>query len=123
MEGKNHVILQQSDERSAAVFPQFPELSWRHPDCEARVGATVLAWASQQPEPAASEVDVNEARSAETLQETQRRNSLMAWHQFGAGKVLQLNFDESWRLRYGIGDRLHHQFWGQIIRWSVSERL
>ena len=123
MEGKNHVILQQSDERSAAVFPQFPELSWRHPDCEARVGATVLAWASQQPEPAAPEADVNEARSDEPLQETQRRNSLMAWHRFGAGKVLQLNFDESWRLRYGIGDRLHHQFWGQIIRWSVGERL
>ena len=37
--------------------------------------------------------------------------------------MLQLNFDETWRLRYGIGDRLHHELWGQIIRWSVSERL
>ena len=47
----------------------------------------------------------------------------MLWHRFGTGKVLQLNFDETWRLRYGIGDRLHHEFWGQIIRWAVSDRL
>ncbi|MFN9718295.1 MAG: hypothetical protein ACK58L_06355, partial [Planctomycetota bacterium] len=118
-EGQAHVILQQSDGRPASALQQFPELSWRHPDCEARVGATVLAYASQRPKNDA----MDNAPAEEPPQETQRRAALMAWHRFGAGKVLQLNFDESWRLRYGIGDRLHHQFWGQIIRWSVSERL
>lgn len=120
-EGQSHVILQQSDGRPATALQQFPELSWRHPDCEARVGATVLAYASQRPKNDAMNKD--NAPAEEPPQETQRRAALMAWHRFGAGKVLQLNFDESWRLRYGIGDRLHHQFWGQIIRWAVSERL
>jgi hypothetical protein len=122
-EGQAHVILQQADGRPASALQQFPELSWRHPDCEVRVGATVLAYASQRPKADARNEDNDNAPADEPSQEAQRRAALMAWHRFGAGKVLQLNFDESWRLRYGIGDRLHHQFWGQIIRWAVSERL
>ncbi len=122
-EGQAHVILQQSDGRPASALQQFPELSWRHPDCEARVGATVLAYASQQPNNDARKI-ADEIKLAEgPPKEAQRNAALMVWHRFGAGKVLQMNFDESWRLRYGIGDRLHHQFWGQIIRWSVNERL
>ncbi len=122
-EGQAHVILQQSDGRSASALQQFPELSWRHPDCEARVGATVLAYAARQLKNEAVNDNQNNLAAEEPSRETQRRAALMAWHRFGAGKVLQMNFDESWRLRYGIGDRLHHQFWGQIIRWSVNERL
>ena len=60
---------------------------------------------------------------AQTGLDEQRRQALMLWHRFGMGKVLQLNFDETWRLRYGIGDQLHHEFWGQIIRWAVTDRL
>jgi len=122
-EGQAHVILQQSDGRPASALQQLPDLSWRHPDCEARVGATVLAYASRRPNQDAGNNKPSSVPAEEPSQEAQRRAVLMAWHRFGAGKVLQLNFDESWRLRYGIGDRLHHQFWGQIIRWSVSERL
>ncbi|MGV2332755.1 MAG UNVERIFIED_CONTAM: hypothetical protein LVR18_00955 [Planctomycetaceae bacterium] len=123
LEGQAHVILQQTDGRPASALQHFPELSWRHPDCEARVGATVLAYASLQPKIDLGDDNKDRAAPEEPSQEAQRRAALMAWHRFGAGKVLQLNFDESWRLRYGIGDRLHHQFWGQIIRWSVNERL
>jgi len=91
------------------AWNSFPALSWRHPASEAKVGATVLAYAADQ------NIDANI--------EQQRQRALMLWHRVGAGKVLQLNFDESWRLRYGIGDRLHHQFWGQIVRWCASDRL
>ncbi len=130
-EGLSHVILQQADGHHASALEELPQLSWRHPDCQARVGATVLAYASDRrtsdgqqdaaaipnaaPPAASDRIDLPE--------DEQRKRALMLWHRFGAGKVLQMNFDESWRLRYGIGDRLHHQFWGQIIRWSVSERL
>ncbi|MEO1618910.1 MAG: hypothetical protein AAFV88_23875, partial [Planctomycetota bacterium] len=110
-EGVSHAVLQRW---ATAASAPFPELTWRHPDCEAKAGARVLAYASRNRETANdAQSDVNE----------QRRRALMLWHRFGTGKVLQLNFDETWRLRYGIGDRLHHEFWGQIIRWAVTDRL
>lgn len=108
-EGINHVVLQRAGISTESAWKSFPGLSWRHPDGEAKIGATVLAYADEQ----------NVAAGAEQ----QRQRALMLWHRVGAGKVLQLNFDESWRLRYGIGDRVHHQFWGQIVRWCASDRL
>ncbi|MCA8994393.1 MAG: hypothetical protein KDA88_20615 [Planctomycetaceae bacterium] len=110
-EGVSDAVLQRA---TGTPSPSFPELTWRHPDCEAKAGARVLAYASPKPE---------RPHDAETDAARQRQQALMLWHRYGTGKVLQLNFDETWRLRYGIGDRLHHEFWGQIIRWSVSERL
>ncbi|MEZ6057878.1 MAG: hypothetical protein R3C01_14355 [Planctomycetaceae bacterium] len=110
-EGVSDDILERA---TGTADTSFPELTWRHPDCEAKAGASVLAYASAKREhPSDTKADVA----------AQRRQALMLWHRFGAGKVLQLNFDETWRLRYGIGDRLHHEFWGQIIRWAVSDRL
>lgn len=108
-EGLNHVVLQRSGMNTERAWKSFPGLSWRHPASEAKIGATVLAYAAEP----------NHAANAEQ----QRQRALMLWHRVGAGKVLQMNFDESWRLRYGIGDRLHHQFWGQIVRWCASDRL
>ncbi|HUS47389.1 MAG TPA: hypothetical protein VM098_04685, partial [Phycisphaerae bacterium] len=29
----------------------------------------------------------------------------------------------TWRLRYGEGDRYHHQFWGQVVRWATAGKL
>lgn len=110
-EGVSHAILQRAGGGDVA---SFPELTWRHPNSEAKPGASVLAYASRT---------LEHPDNAQTDLAEQRRQALMLWHRFGTGKVLQLNFDETWRLRYGIGDRLHHEFWGQIIRWAVSERL
>ncbi|MGB4707544.1 MAG: hypothetical protein WBH28_03725 [Fuerstiella sp.] len=110
-EGVSDEVLQNA---AGAANTSFPELTWRHPDCEAKAGANVLAYASANRE---------RPNDAKTDVADQRRQALMLWHRFGTGKVLQLNFDETWRLRYGIGDRLHHEFWGQIIRWAVTDRL
>lgn len=107
--GLKHVVLQRAGINTETAWESFPDLSWRHPASEAKIGATVLAYAARK----------NIAADAEQ----QRQRALMLWHRFGAGKVLQMNFDESWRLRYGIGDRVHHQFWGQIVRWCASDRL
>ena len=108
-EGLNHVVLQSAGENAEQAWQSFNKLSWRHPAGEAKIGATVLAWA-------AGDNPLDDP-------EQQRQRALMLWHRTGAGKVLQLNFDESWRLRYGIGDRRHHQFWAQIVRWCASDRL
>ena len=113
-EGLNHVVLQRTGMNTAQAWKSFQNLSWRHPASEAKTGATVLAYAAEP-----NRANPNRAADAEQ----QRQRALMLWHRVGAGKVLQMNFDESWRLRYGIGDRLHHQFWGQIVRWCASDRL
>ena len=41
----------------------------------------------------------------------------------GLGKVAVLNFDQTWRLRYGTGDVYHHRFWGNLLRWGAGENL
>ena len=42
---------------------------------------------------------------------------------FPRQRSLLLNFDQTWRLRYGVGDIHHHKFWGQILRWGTGENL
>lgn len=114
---QSHVIMQEVGAGMGTLASRFPELSWRHPACEAKSGATVLAYASnERPKDA-------ETTEGGKLLEQERKNALMLWHRVGAGKVLQMTFDQSWRLRYGVGDKFHHQYWGQMIRWAVSDRL
>lgn len=109
---ESHVIMQQSTNprENDAVWQSLPQLHWRHPASKAKVGATVLAYAG-------------DTREAVGSQQNQRDRALILWHRFGAGRVMQLTFDQTWRLRYGIGDQHHHRFWGQVLRWSVQDRL
>ncbi len=39
---------------------------------------------------------------------------------FGAGRVLYLAFDETWRWRYKVADTFHQRFWNQIAKWIMS---
>lgn len=41
----------------------------------------------------------------------------------GAGRVLWLATDETWRWRDRLGERLHQAFWLQAVRWGVGGRL
>lgn len=109
---ESHVLMQQSTDprENEAVWQSLPKLHWRHPASKAKVGATVLAYAGL-------------ARDTLGSQQDERDRALILWHRFGAGRVMQLAFDQTWRLRYGIGDQHHHRFWGQVLRWSIQDRL
>ncbi len=48
---------------------------------------------------------------------------VLATHAFGAGRVLYAGIDSTWKWRYRFGDELHRRFWGQVVRWAVSNRL
>ncbi len=64
-----------------------------------------------------------EAVSAESVTMTRSDSDphvLMAWHQVGAGRVAYLSSPSTWQLRNRRGDRLHHRFWGQLLRWITS---
>ena len=49
--------------------------------------------------------------------------AVIAAQPYGLGKVLWVGTDGTWRWRYRAGERYHHRFWGQVVRWSASGRL
>jgi hypothetical protein len=55
--------------------------------------------------------------------EDKSEQALIAWHAYGRGRVLFVGVDSTWRWRYKVGDRHHHRFWGQLVRWAAADRL
>jgi len=48
---------------------------------------------------------------------------LAAVHLVGAGKVMFLGIEETWRWRRGVGDPWHYRFWAQAVRWMVKKQF
>ncbi len=47
-------------------------------------------------------------------------SAFLCWHRLGAGRVAYLAAPETYRLRFRRGDRFHHRFWGQFLRWITA---
>lgn len=44
-------------------------------------------------------------------------------HQYyGFGQVVWFGIDSTWRWRRRAGDKWHHRFWGQIVRWAARNK-
>ena len=44
-------------------------------------------------------------------------------HQYyGFGQVIWFGLDSTWRWRRRAGDRWHHRFWGQMVRWAARNK-
>jgi len=128
--GRRHPIMQlgDSDSESDQVWVDLPRLNWRYSSQSVKPGATVLAYARppemQQNNMIIADFDPQEtANRIREMNEIQDRNSLLIFQPYGLGKVLMLNFDRTWRLRYRIGDTLHHRFWGKVATWGAGENL
>jgi hypothetical protein len=63
---------------------------------------------------AAGEVN-GEAGAADEVE-----HAFLCWHRVGAGRVAYLAAPDTWRLRWQTGDRMHHRFWGQFLRWITA---
>ncbi len=126
--GRLHPVMQQSSSMSEneQLWKSLPKCHWRFPILSARPGAEIIAYA-EPAETGDAVAEATTARNAAAQLEAERlrreRQAIIIAHNVGRGKVLALNTDESWRLRYRIGDVRHHRFWGQIIRWGLGERL
>jgi hypothetical protein len=48
-------------------------------------------------------------------------DGLIVQQHFGFGKVVFLGLESTWRWRFRVGDHYHHRFWGQLMRWAVSD--
>lgn len=49
--------------------------------------------------------------------------ALLCWQTVGAGRVAYLSSPTTYQLRNQNGDKYHHRFWGQLVRWIVSRNL
>ncbi len=58
-------------------------------------------------------------QSARLVLENQSR-AFCCWSQIGAGRVAYLAAPQSYLLRFRRGDRDHHRFWGQLLRWITA---
>ncbi|WP_166819828.1 hypothetical protein [Thalassoroseus pseudoceratinae] len=67
--------------------------------------------------------DVNPANRPVGHTLTEERNNAMIVQQYvGAGQVLWLGIDSTWRWRSRVGDAYHHRFWGQLARWAAMNK-
>lgn len=82
------------------LWPALPELTWIARPAFAKPGATTLLYADDA-----------------------RKDAVAAVHSYGAGRVLYIGSDNTWRWRYKVGDRVHAVFWSQAMRWGTSNRL
>lgn len=82
------------------LWPALPELPWLSRPSYAKPGATPLL-----------------------VTDDPRQDVVAAIQNYGAGRVLYLGSDETWRWRYKVGDRVHAVFWSQALRWGTSNRL
>ena len=67
-------------------------------------------------------VNVQALPGAEVLVETDVAGSLypaMVTRRSGAGRVLYLAFDETWRWRYKVADTWHQRIWNQLARFVM----
>ncbi len=53
----------------------------------------------------------------------ERRKALIVHQHYGFGQVVWIGFDSTWRWRHRVGDKYHHQFWGQLVRWAASNKI
>jgi hypothetical protein len=49
--------------------------------------------------------------------------AFLCWQMVGRGRVVYLSAPTTYQLRIRNGDRYHHQFWGQLIRWAIARDL
>lgn len=131
-EGRSHIILKQSDSgfENTRIWDSMPVLRWRHAITNVKEGVSVLAYAKPVEVDAAGDA-IPEAETNDLLdpaflsrqKASEKKNALIVVNQVGNGKVAMLNFDHTWRLRYGVGDTYHHKLWGQMLRWGAGDNL
>jgi len=128
--GADHVALRQDvgADRSREIWRSLPPVYWHGRYLRASSAAEVLAFAAPAKPPSwLTDEDPEDAEARAELarrrREYQRDHALVVVAPHGLGRVMMLNTDRTWRLRYRVGDRRHHKLWGQIVRWATAGKL
>jgi hypothetical protein len=51
------------------------------------------------------------------------RQPAMVVMPYGLGRVFWIGCNGTWRWRHRMGDKRHHRFWGQLVRWAAGDKL
>ncbi len=86
-------------QRNAELWELLPAPRWYYPLKAVASGSRLLATAGGEKAP------------------------VLVSREIGAGKIFFSGIDSTWRWRLRFGDLLYRRFWGQVIRWAVSEQL
>ncbi len=133
--GRVHPVTSQSSSRmlNAERWASFPSMTWRYVGDGIKEGAEVLAYAQPFGTASPNQSDIAANGSPDSVENAikqlanqknyEAENALISTVRVGLGKVLMMNFDQTWRFRYGVGDTYHHRFWGQVTRWGAGENL
>lgn len=92
-----------SEDESSSVWEMLPGFNWCAPVLRAKKGAEVLG-------------------VHQSVENEFGRLPLLASQTFGSGKVLFMGVDGAWRWRFGVEDKYHYRFWGQVVRWMAYQR-
>jgi hypothetical protein len=49
--------------------------------------------------------------------------AFLCWQKYGRGRVVYFSAPVTYRFRFRHGDRHHHTFWGQLLRWVVAREI
>jgi hypothetical protein len=111
-------------EMNRALWTELPAMHWQSPVRVAKGGAEVLAWGQRAgvTEPPSFRLSTRPANGG-GLPDPQRQNAMLVAQNYGLGKVLYIGWDATWRFRYKHGDKYHHKFWGQVLRWATMGKL
>jgi hypothetical protein len=132
--GQTHSVTSQSTSRALNQerWAGFQPMRWRFQHSGVKETAEVLAYAQASGIPGVSQASAPDGSpgSVEAALEqlanrkqVEQDNAVITTIRAGLGKVLMLNFDQTWRFRYGVGDTYHHRFWGQVTRWGAGKNL
>ncbi len=99
-EGLRTPFLNLDPEQPAEPWPRLPRHYWGVAGTR-KPGATVLATAEGE--------DPN--------------LGIVVQQSYGAGRVVYVGLDSTWRWRAESGDLHHHRFWGQLVLWAATEKL
>ncbi|MEX2285537.1 MAG: hypothetical protein WD648_00530 [Planctomycetaceae bacterium] len=113
-EAEKELMFQFADDSAANrdVWSSLPGHSWGVLG-KAKPAATVFAEA----------VGIGDERALpEQPGSKSTANAAFVHQYYGAGQVLYIGIDSTWRWRHRVGDTYHHRFWGQLGRWAAENR-
>ncbi len=112
-------------ERNAELWELLPEHYWFSPIGGVAEGARTLATVGRTSLPRLPGAAVigsesgGDTRAAESF--LSERGAVVVEKPFGAGRVLYVGIDSTWRWRYRVGDELFERFWRRVVRWGLGE--
>ncbi|MFO1096088.1 MAG: hypothetical protein U0992_22695 [Planctomycetaceae bacterium] len=84
---------------------------------------TPLPWLSDYRRPKPTAHTLLRAVSASGQTGRDEQDAVLCWQSIGRGRVVYFSAPDTYRLRARHGDRYHHAFWGQLLRWSIAPDL